>query len=185
MNNQNDMFNQPMNNQNATGMVPLKKKINPILIAIPVVALIAIIVIIVANSSSYKTPIKNYAKGAEKGDYKLMMKAYPKEIRDEELKDVTDEELEKQGKYLVEQYKETYGDNYKFKLEFKDKEEVDKDKLDEFNEYFKEEYNANRKVTKIYRLTVKLTVKGSKKNDDEESVFYVGKIDDKWYLLDD
>lgn len=125
---------------------------------------------------TYETPIEYYFRGIEKRNYSTTMKAFPKKYKG------TFTEVEFNN--FVDSLEEEYG-TYTFDFKITYKNDLSQSKIDEYNEYFQEKYNSDIKVTEGYEMRAKLTIKGSKKDDEEDISLDVAKIGDEWYILDD
>ena len=76
-----------------------------------------------------------------------------------------------------------YGKNIKYKVEFKDKEKLDKDEIKEFEKKLKSNTGKKVSIDKAYELDCEIKIKGSKDDDEQDMIISVGKIDGKWYIL--
>lgn len=168
------------------------------IIAIVLVAVIAIVGIFVACSasgSSYEDPIKYAVKAMNSGDYKTMLKAFPKEfeaaIKNEpEAKMMLDESF----RMMNVELKEEYGSNAKVKYEILAKKRIDKYDLpdieEEYNDYIEDVYYYSdieldyMRVTDAYELEVVLIVEGREGSDVEHETMTVCKVGGRWVAMD-
>lgn len=193
--NMNQMNNQPMPgmgqpvNNAPNQMMPGQtspKKVNPLLIAIPViVVIVAVVVFIFLGGDNYKEPIEAYCKGMNDLDFETIKKAVPKEyLQDLEGDDNTEEYFDTMKESLEE-----YDMTFSVKCKIGEGTEVSKEELDELNEDFKDSYETDRKISKAYKVEVERETKSTYQDEEEvdsETVkMIVGKIDGKWYYLDE
>lgn len=168
------------------------------IIAIVLVAIIAIVGVFVACSasgSSYEDPIKYAVKAMNSGDYKTMLKAFPKEFeaaikREPEAAAMLDAEF----KMMHIELKEEYGADAKVKYEIVAKTRIDKydlpDVEEEYNDYIEDVYYFSDveldylRVTDAYELEVVLIVEGREGSDVEHETMTVCKVGGKWVAMD-
>ena len=171
----------------------LADKKNLPIIGAAVVAIIVIIAIIAGVAGGgYKKPIKNMAKAYEEQEVDLMYEAYSPMMIDAldemsggffDIEDFIEEEFDADCENLEEEC----GDDYKVKVEFKDKEKLSKDEIEDWCDDMEEdgavEYDADD-IKKLYRVEVKIYAEG---DDGKETIqkgdFYVGKTEDGWGIL--
>ncbi len=172
----------------AAPITPAKPKKNLVIAAVSVVSLLLIIILVASLAGGgYKTPIDNMKNGLQRGSWKTYTKAFPKEIVDTMEKsfswlDVKDgDELMKKA---VDEYKDTYGKNFKISYKVLNKKELSKDDLNDLKSSL-EIYGIDKnKVKKAYEVEIEMSITGSKENDSNEVTCTVGQIGTKWYILD-
>ena len=183
----NGMKPNPMGmNQNMmnNGMKP-GKKFNPLFIAIPAVIVVVAIVVflLVGGGNSYKDPIELYCKGTGNFDIETLKKAVPEEYLD----DLDGDEQESFDD--MKEYLDKAGIEMKYSCDISDDyEELSKSELKELNDDFQDSYDTKREIKKAYRVEVtqvsEMTYEGETEKDEEEVTYIVGKIDGKWYYID-
>lgn len=146
-------------------------------------AIAAVVVVIIAILSSliggrYKSPIKKYFKGLNKCDADTYVAAYPDFLKkDDTYKDST---LKDRQKNL----EKVYGDNVKYKYKILKKTKIEKKDLEKVQDYVKDKYKEQVKITKGFKVKTKQTIKGKEDYDYATDNMFVYKIDGKWYILD-
>lgn len=171
----------------------LSDKKNLVIIGAAAAAVIVIIAIIAGIAGgAYKKPIKNMAKGFEEEDFDLLFSAYSPMMIDA-LEDLSGGYLDIE-KYLENEFEEEFenledecGKDFKVKVEFKDKEKLSRDEIEEWCEELEEdeniEYDADD-IKKLYVVDVEMVAEGDDgKEDVEDGEFYVAKTDDGWGIL--
>ncbi len=167
----------------------LKKLIIPV--AAGVVALIVVLILIFGGS--YKTPIKKYFDAIESGSGSKLMASEPfaekmLKAEGESSADIKEEYKEK-AEELHEDYADKYGDDFKIKYKIKDADKMDKDDLEEAEDYINlmiEMSDVDMKEVNIsggYEVEVDVEVKGSEDEDEFERNFTIIKINGKWNLM--
>lgn len=159
------------------------------------IALVAIVLIVVLIASSfgggYKQPINDIVKAFNKCDSSKMISAIVPKKKIKELKkdmkdskydwgdltDTMDEGLEE----MMEELEDEYGKNVKFSVKFVDKKKVSGDEFDEIEEDYDDSFDV--KISKAYKVKVKMTIKGKKDEDSNSSWVYVVKVKgDDWKI---
>lgn len=169
-----------------------KKKINVKFLKSGGVAIVLVVAVVMLFSSlggGYKKPIKDLVDSLNKGDSAKMfsavipdnkIKEMKKELKDskfdwDDLMDEIDDGLEN----VMEDLEDEYGKNVKFSVKFLDKKKVKGDDLDEIEEMYDDEFDAE--ITKAYKVKTEITIKGKKDKDSEKSWLYVAKVKgDDW-----
>lgn len=138
----------------------------------------------------YKKAIDNYLDVMAKGNVKKIEKIAPKEyweyLEDEEDLDIDEliEELEEDWEDQEEEIEEQYGKRVKISYKVTKKKEVTKKVLKGIAEAIEEKYDIDsKKVTKVYDIKVKVTIKGSEDEDTDSSKLSVAKIGGSWYVI--
>lgn len=160
------------------------------------VALVAVVVIIVTLISStfgggYKKPVNELVTSLNKCDSAKMisaivpkkkLKELKKDMKDSkydwsDLTDTMDEGLEE----MLEGLEDEYGKNVKFSVKFVDKKKVKGDTLDEIEEEYEDDFDAE--ISKAYKVKVKMQIKGKDDEDSNSSWIYVVKVKgDDWKI---
>ncbi len=169
-------------------------KSNLIKVGIAVVALVVVIVLISSLFSGGSDKIiKKFIKAYDKENPEAIVKIVAPYIVDladkahEDLEDAFEEEIEEFYDYMEE---ELDTDKFSIKYKIEEKEEWDKDDLEDYVDEMKyglEFYDIDfddDKLTKGYEYEVAVTVKGG--GDDEKVDLFVTvvKYDGKWYLAE-
>lgn len=163
------------NTSNATSSANSNNTKNIAIIAgIAAVVIILVIVIFSIFGKGWKKPIDNYFKGMEKGKVETYLKAYP------EFMDMDENIDEEYMEDMLDEFEDEYGEKIKISYEVTKKEKIEKDDLKDVQEYIKERYEEDVKVSKGYELKVKATIKGKDDEDTDSQKMYVYKIDGKW-----
>lgn len=136
-----------------------------------------------------KSAVKNYIKGNFNGDWKAYVDCRPDEVWEylEEKYDIDMDEREEQFEDnwddRLDDLEDEYGRNVKVTYKIVDKDEMDKDDLDDIRDSYKDTYDiAKRDITAGYELDVEVTIKGREDEDTEDATFYVFKLGGKWYV---
>ncbi len=162
---------------------PEKKKSKGGLIAgiIAVVAVIAAAIILLGSGvlgGGYKKPIKTMMDGMIEGDSKKMLSAFPKEMTDYykslfKAMGYSDKEFYSE---LDEEFDDDEYRNLKYTIGKATK--LDKDDIEDYEEYFQETYDEDVKVTGGYSVEVTVKIDGEK--DTEEIEVY--KVNGEWTM---
>lgn len=183
---ENDLKEENSNNKvNKNGA---NKQIKPLYIIVPVAVLILLIggyFIIATLTNTYETPIKNYCKLMQTLDSSIIKKMLPQEmINSSDYNDFVEEINE--AKESRNEYK-----NFKFKITscgIESAEKLDADDLKDLNEDFQRKYNAKRNISEAYEIDFKMAAEieydGEKDSGEEGENVIVGKIGNKWYLIE-
>ncbi len=151
--------------------------------ALAVIVIIAIIAGIAGGG--YKKPIKNMAKSFEEADFDMFIECFAEEKLDDFGGDET--QLEFYVGVIYDYLEDECGEGYKVKVEYNDKEKLDKDDIEEFIEDLEEdegiEYDEDE-IANLYIVDVTLTAEG----DDNDVVIlegelYVSKYDGEWVVV--
>ena len=159
----------------------------------PVIAGVAAIVVVLILALTFlkggpETPVKKFVKAMNSQKSELLLDAVPKQLAkyykdEDEIMDSLDE--------LVEDTMDSMEDEYgkgKFSYKILDKDKLDKDDLEDFEDRLEDRLQAldidddDVKVTAGYELTVKLTYKGKEDDESDKSSLYVYKVDGRWCL---
>ena len=162
------------------------------IIALGCIALVVIILIIILYNlifaHPYKGTLNDYYKGIAQGDGELLKGIAPKcqieylEDKDKYVDDYFDDEAGDAQKTL----EAIYGDDVKISYSIKDEKALSDKKLSDARKELKEMYDAKDvEVTKGYKVTAKLTIKGDDDEQDDTIDFEVYKVDGDWCILDD
>ena len=139
-----------------------------IIAILAVVLIIALVIVIICASNSYKTPIKDLTKGIRKGNSQLLIESMYTESTAAELRlkakdnGLTWEEYLKTNDKAIESTIDGLGIK-RLKSEELAKEKLSGSNQDNIEKYYKDTYNADAK--KAYRVEVEFTYKenGEKK----------------------
>ncbi len=163
----------------ATASTPNKNKIVPMIIA-GFAALVFLSIVVSVLGSGFKKPLDNFAKGFNKEDAKYIMKAYPEVYLDDYI---DEDDIEDSLEEVLEELEDKYGKNIKLKFKVTDKEKVDKDDLEDMEEYYEDVVDDTVKISRGYELEVDVTIKGKKRDKTKEMDIVVLKIDGKWSTM--
>lgn len=174
-----------------TSTVPVVKNDNTAkvgMVAVAVVAVIVIVLIAKLFGGSYKTPIINMCEAIEDCDWKKFSSTLPKEEASE-IKEYfdffgVDDGDEYMKDVLYDDLKDKYGKNIRISVDFKDKEKLDKDDIEDIEENFDDMYDEKINISKAYEVECEFTIKGKDDKDTDETTMTVGKIGTKWYVID-
>ncbi len=158
--------------------------------AIALGAIIIVIVLIVALSSSPKDAVKNYVNGTFNGDYDAFIDMQPTEVweymekeYDQEMPDEKD--FEEIYESSLEALEEEYGKDVSVSYKVTDKDELDEDDLKDIRNTLKDTYDISKKdVTAAYELDVELTIEGDDDEETKDATFIVYKLNGDWYVQD-
>jgi hypothetical protein len=139
-----------------------------IIAILAVVLIIALVIVIICASNSYKTPIKDLTKGIRKGNSQLLIESMYTESTAAELRlkakdnGLTWEEYLKTNDKAIESTIDGLGIK-RLKSEVLAKEKLSGSNFDNIEKYYKDTYSADAK--KAYRVEVEFTYKenGEKK----------------------
>lgn len=169
-----------------------KKKFNVKFLAAGGVAIVLVVAVVMLFSSlggGYKKPVKDLIDSLNKGNAEKMfyaiapdkkIKEMKKEMKDskfdwDDLVELMEEGLESGMESLEKQY----GKNVKFDVKFLDKKKIKGDDLDEIEEMYDDEFDAE--ITKAYKVKTEITIKGKKDKDSNTNWLYVVKVKgDDW-----
>lgn len=168
-----------------------KKKFNVKFLAVGVAAVLIVAVVIMFSSlgGGYKKPVKDLIDSMNKGNAEKMFYAIAPEKKIKEMKkemkdskfdwDDLVELMEKGLESGMESLEEQYGKNVKFDVKFLDKKKIKGDDLDEIEELYDDEFDAE--ITKAYKVKTEITIKGKKDKDSNTNWLYVVKVKgDDW-----
>ena len=179
-------YQMPGQQYNGFNQAQQNKKLNPIIIAVPIVIIVAIVgLLLITGGSGYKKPIENYCNGLNDLDINTINKALPEEMINDMGTDLADE-----LKFMKDTLTSVNA-TFSVKCDISsDKVELTSDELKELSDDFKSDYNSTRDITKAYYVKVARTTsvqyKGGTPNEETENVTVtVGKIDGKWYYIDE
>lgn len=149
-------------------------------IAAAVVIVLILIIALMSSANSYKKPLDNLFAGIQKANSKTFLKAFPEVMRDDMEDSFDNDDLEE----LLESFEDEVGKNVKISYKVLDKEKIDKDDLEDLQDSLEDEYGSKKtKITKGYKLTIKITIKGKDDSDTSPSMdINVYKIGGKWCL---
>lgn len=164
-----------------------KRLILPCAILAGVLALV--IVLNVLFSGGYTSAIDN-VMDTMNGDANALEDLAPDAYWDylEEEEDITLKDLKKDFKEEYEEFEEMMKEfsdgkiKYSYKVEDKDK--IDKDDLEDYEDAFKDQFDRSVKITDGYELELEIIMKQGKETDSTSSDMIVLKIDGKWYCVD-
>lgn len=132
-----------------------------------------------ANIEDYEKPVQTLCEAKQDGDFEQFIELFGP------LKSIMQSlgaELEDSFNEMVNNYKSTCGDDYKFSYKIADKKDLDEQGLQEAEELLST-FGTAAKVTEGYELQVEVTVKGKKDTVKKDLNVSVGKIDNKWYII--
>lgn len=169
-----------------------KKKITVKFLAAGGVAIVLVVAVVMLFSSlggSYKKPVKDLIDSLNKGNAEKMfyaiapdkkIKEMKKEMKDSKFDwDDLVELMEKGLESGMESLEKQYGKNVKFDVKFLDKKKIKGDDLDEIEEMYDDEFDAE--ITKAYKVKTEITIKGKKDKDSNTNWLYVVKVKgDDW-----
>lgn len=157
-----------------------------VIAAAAVVAVIAIIAIIAGVAGSgYKKPVKALAQSFEDADFDMLVDCVEKEKVDDFG---NKKEMELFFDIIYDYIEDECGKGYEVKVEYNDKEKLNKDDIEEFVEDMEDEENIEYDeddMTKLYVVDVTFTAEG----DDGDVVIldgdiYVAKYDGEWIIVE-
>ena len=179
-------YQMPGQQHNGFNQQPQNKKLNPIIIAVPIVIIAVIVgILLISGGNGYKQPIENYCNGLNDLDVNTIKKALPEEMINDMGTD-----LETELKFMKETLNSVNG-TFSVKCDISnDKVELTSAELKELSDEFKSDYNSTREITKAYYVNVSRTTSmqyaGGTPNTETENVkVTVGKIGGKWYYIDE
>lgn len=169
-----------------------KKKITVKFLAAGGVAIVLVVAVVMLFSSlggGYKKPVKDLIDSLNKGNAEKMfyaiapdkkIKEMKKEMKDSKFDwDDLVELMEKGLESGMESLEKQYGKNVKFDVKFLDKKKIKGDDLDEIEEMYDDEFDAE--ITKAYKVKTEITIKGKKDKDSNTNWLYVVKVKgDDW-----
>lgn len=184
------------NNNNTFGNISIPAKPNNknqlLTIGIAAIAVIVVVVLLVSSlGGGYKKPVKDLVDSLNKGDSAKMfsamipkkkLKEFKKEMKDSkydwnDLIDKMDDALESANDLLEDEY----GKNVKYSVKFIDKKKVKGDDLDDIEEDYEDNFDAE--ISKAYRVKVEMKVKGKKDEDSNTAWLYIVKVKgDDWKI---
>ncbi len=157
-----------------------------VIIAVPVLAVLGIILIIVAAVALNSTPkaaLEKYFDSIADRDVKANIAVMPEYYKEQynNLEDSTiEDEVEQDLKDELEEYEEEYGHNIKFKLKVVDKEEITNNELKEIKERYEFKNLDVDKIKKGVEIDFEITVKGKDGEDEADGTAVLIKEDGKW-----
>lgn len=162
------------------------------IIALGCIALVAIIVIIILVNlifaHPYKGMLNDYLDGISEGQGDLLKNAAPKcqieylEDEDKDVDDYFDDEAEMAQKVL----ELAYGENVKISYTIKDEKKLSDKKLSDAKKTLKARYEVKSPdVSKGYKVTAKVKIKGDDDESEDTTTFEVYKVDGDWCMIDD
>ena len=139
-----------------------------------VVILIIVLLASLLGGGGYKKPVENIAKAFNKADGKALINAmFTDDLMEEfedmlgddkdDLYDQFDELLEE----VMDEAEDEFGKNVKFSIKVTDKDKLDKDELEEIEDYYKDYLDTKVKISAGYELECEMSIKG--KDDEEEN----------------
>ncbi len=168
-----------------------KKKIGIIAIAAAILLIILIVLRIIVSAGAYKKPFNNYEDAMNSGKGKYIYKSIPEYIMDSVFDDYKKSEIIEEFDDILddqtEYYEDSYGKDYKYTIEFVDKDSITRKKLRSMEKAIKYTYGEKVDVTKGYEVTLKEKVKGKKGKTSSTGNTYtynVYKIDGEWFCPD-
>lgn len=177
--------------ESGDGAIAKKPKGIKLIIAFAAAVFLAIIIVpAIVGGSAYKMPVKNFVRAFNEGDGKLLtdtiatekMIAYLEKEADMDYDDMCDE-MEGMIDEILKSWEEDYGDDLRLSVKFEDKDELDKDDIDELEEYYKEQENIKVKIEEAYELECVMTLVGEDDDDDEDVNMIVIKVRDEGWKL--
>ena len=143
----------PGQQYNGFNQAQQNKKLNPIIIAVPIVIIVAIVgLLLITGGSGYKKPIENYCNGLNDLDINTINKALPEEMINDMGTDLADE-----LKFMKDTLTSVNA-TFSVKCDISsDKVELTSDELKELSDDFKSDYNSTRDITKAYYVKVART----------------------------
>ena len=165
-------------------------------IAIPIVAVILVLIILAAcgvfthgSEKALKKLYKAMAKGDGKAIYNLTIdpieleKAIDSEYNDIDSKEDYIEEFKENAEEELDDLEDEFGNRLKTKVEIKKVTKYKKKEVKELGEYLEEHYDYEAKDLQDIRvLKAKVTIKGSEDDDSDTDEYVVAKIKGKWYV---
>jgi hypothetical protein len=159
--------------------------------AIAVVVIIIVIILASCLSGGYKDPVDDYIKAITKTDGNAMSECLPDAVNEYVEDEVMDSKYDSVDEYyediledMLDVYELKYGDNVKMSYKITKKKEIKDSDLEDVEDSINDNYDADVKVTKGYKLKVKMTIKGEDDDDDSSDWISVYKIDGKWCFSD-
>lgn len=150
------------------------------------VAIIILLWVVLMATPGYSKPVKYMVKGMQKGNYSVMLKAYPSFMRDEMeeqilgYSDDAKEAMKKMHGILVAGYGKDFSISYKVM----DKEKIDSSEVEDLEENINYRYDKDVDIEAAYELEVKLTIKGELNRNSTTTTITVFKMGSKWYTID-
>ena len=138
------------------------------------------------KTPSYEQPVKDMIDiQVGKATEKQIKRMYPEEVLEmwEEDADELWEEYEDEKEYIVEEYEDQYGKNFKITYKITDKEELKGGNLDELADELNYQFDIDMDdVEEAYELEIEFTLKGNDDEDEYEKTVTVYKLRGQWYL---
>ena len=126
-------------------------------------------------------PIKDYFEGIEEGNVKKIEGAIvPEMIKKMQDEGVWNDAMDS----FFERFKEQFGDDYKITYKIKSEEKLGKEKLQEYNDGYKETLSLKSNIDEMYDIKIKATIQGNKDKQSDISHMIVGLVGGKWYLFE-
>lgn len=168
----------------APAPAPKKSKKGLLIAIIAAVVAVAVALVLIFTISTPKSVVKKYMDAYLDPDGKAMLSVIPKAVVKEDIGDKDDQKdyVEEMEDTLDELYDEMddYYDRWSIDYKISDVEKVDKDDLEEIQEYYEDEYDI--KVRAAKEVTVDVTVKVDGDKEKVEMTIYVIKVGGKWYI---
>lgn len=156
-----------------------------IVLAAALVIILVIIIALVSSiaGGGYKEPVNQFEKALNKSDGERLAECMFTDDVLEELDDDDYDDLSKTLEWMIELAEEEYGKNVKFSIKIEDKEKIDKKDLEDYEESYNEQYDSDMKFSKGYELEGTIKVKGKDGKDEEDIELTVFKIKGEGWKL--
>ncbi len=141
------------------------------------------------DTPAYERPIESYVNAINKGSGKELKKCFCEaEVKYRE-ENGGEDCFDDQAEDLKSSFESRYGEDAKITYKVKDKEKLDKDKLEDLSSQLQRRTdNDDIKVTEGYKIKTEFTIKSkgdsSTEKETENETLYIGKVDGKWILVD-
>lgn len=132
------------------------------------------------KKEAYEEPISNLVKGLEEANSQKFLSAFPSFISDY-VKDVFTDDYMKE---VLNQSKETYGENLTMNYTVTKIEDISKENLESQQQQIKELYGKEITISNGKKVEVEIVTKGDAKEDKDTDSFEVYEIDGKWCIID-
>ena len=161
-------------------------------IAVPVIAAVAVVLIVVfaaiVPNTGAQGAMKKYFKALSNADSATIIELLPARYSSDAI---TDEDYLAEAigyffEYTQENIEKKFGD-YKYKVKDVNAKKLDKDDLEDYEEAYDElvddyEDFESPKITAGYKIKCELVLKGEKKDKDAKCTVYMIKEDGKWVV---
>ena len=128
-------------------------------------------------------PIEAFWTGMVTADADKVMSAFTKEMQDDALGEMDEEEFEDYLEDTEEELEMYLGDKLKVSVEVKDEEKLDEEDLADLREELVEEFDIDGdKVSEAWVIEAEVTVEGSKDEYSEIYEYVVFQYKGKWYM---